>query len=194
MLGMFWMRLLLHGGVCLCVFLQVLFQDWGKMWTLDKLGFFGGLILCDIVLAVQQGPDGCLVSFPSKRGQTFLSDVILKMRCSCVLVKPHHISEITSTEWADFWRLGHDKDRILFLGFWGHCSMGVLEKQPLAVPFACSPHPVAQLIRHGARHVLPAYASVRGAAQGGGPSPRGTWGHGKLLGERVSNHGRMSES
>lgn len=102
------------------------------------------------------------------------------MRCGCVLVKPHHFSEITSsTEWADFWRFGCDKDQFLFQGFWGHCSMEVLQKQPLDVPFACCPNPVAQLIRCGARHILPACASVRGAAQGG--EPRGTWGCGNLL-------------
>lgn len=111
--------------VCASAFLQASFKGWGKMWTLDKFGDFEGLILSDTVIAVWQWPDGCLLSFLSKGGQTFHLDVILKLSCSCV--KPHRISEITiSIEWADFWRFGHDKDHTLFLTFWGHCSMEVL--------------------------------------------------------------------
>lgn len=111
--------------VCASVFLQALFKGWGKMWTLDKFGDFEGLILCDIVIAVWQWSDGCLLSLLSKGGQTFHLDVILKLSCSCI--KPHRISEIIiSIEWADFWRFGHDKDQTLFLTSWGHCSMEVL--------------------------------------------------------------------
>lgn len=82
----------------------------------------------------------------------------------------------SSTEWADFWRFGHDKDQSWFLGFCGHCSILWLS------PFACSLNPVAQLIRCWyKRHVLTACASVRSAVQGGRSSPRGTWGHENLF-------------
>lgn len=117
------------------------------MWTSDKLVGLGKSA-SDLVFAVQQWPGGCVVvSFPSKRGTTFLLDVMLKMRCSCTLVKPHSLSETTSsTEWADFWRSGCDKEWIFFLGFWDHCSMEVLQKEPLTVPLASSPNPVVQSI------------------------------------------------
>lgn len=119
------------------------------MWTSDKLVGLG-LSASDLVFSVQQWPGGCLVvSFPSKRGTTFLLDVMLKMRCSCTLVKPHGTSETTSsTEWADFWRFGCVKEWILFLGFWDHCSMEVLQKQLLTVPLASSPNPVVQSISY----------------------------------------------
>lgn len=62
------------------------------------------------------------------------------------------------------------------------------QKQSLTAPFACSPNPVAQLIGCGGRHVLSAYASVRGAAQGEEASPRRR--NGNLL---ESCQGRESE-
>lgn len=77
---------------------------------------------------------------------------------------------------------------------WGPCRMEVFQKPPLAVPFAFSPNAGAQLISCGIRCVLFAWANVRVTAQGGGLSPEGTRGHGKLLGEGENNHGRMTES
>lgn len=161
---------------------------------------FCGFIICDIVLPVQQQPHGCLVvSFPSKSGQTLFLDVILKMRCSCVLVKPDHISEITSSAgWVDFWRFGCDRDWILFLGFSGHCSMEILQKQPLSVPFCFLPQPCGSVDKMWCKACLTRLCQCERCFTGRKTLPKRdlrTWKPAwKLLRKRVNSHGRMSES
>lgn len=178
--------------ILICFVCLFFLQVWSKIWTSDKFVSLGKSASYQ-VFTVQQWPDGDLVvSFPSKRGAIFLLDVILKMRCSCTLVKPHHKSETTSsTNWAGFWRFGHDKEWISFLGFWDHCSMEGLQIEPLTVPLASSPNPVLQSISYLPVPVWEGLQREEEPSLGGG-----TWGHGNLLEScwGMNSHGRMSGS
>lgn len=131
---------------------QLSFQSHFSLFLINK-NCLGVLALKDYILQVQQQwPHRYFVSCPSKRG--LISGAVLKMLCSWLnLTISFSLSEenTSSAGWADSRRWGTVYDQILFLGSWDRFILEILQKHPLAVPFSCSPKPVAQLISCGIR-------------------------------------------